>query len=122
MADTAIDRTILSNQQSAQDTLPTLEDFVYTVLLDHGFGDLPEEEQQRLLPGFTEQALVRLSSALAPKLTNEGLDVFSALSTSSAATPDAWETFWRMYVPDFSQLAKETLEHYVEEISVLLTA
>lgn len=101
---------------------PQLEEFVHTVLREHGFNELPEEEQQRLLPSFTEQALVRLGAAIAPKLTAEGMEEFIHLTENESASPEAWAGFWRQYVPDFAVVAKTALEQYVEEIQILMTA
>jgi hypothetical protein len=99
-----------------------LDEFVRAVLLQHGFSDLPEEEQQRLLPSFVEQALVRLGEAVAPKLTEEGVQEFVYLTEDASVTAEDWMMFWKKNVPDFTDIAKIALEQYVVEIQTLITA
>ncbi len=99
-----------------------LDDLVRTVLLEHGFNQLPEEEQQRLLPSFTEQALIRLGAAIAPRLDEEGLEEFVILSEDTHATPEAWAVFWKQHVPDFALVAQTALQQYAQEIEVHLSA
>lgn len=110
------------NSTSQEQDVPQLDEFVHTVLLEHGFNELPEEEQQRLLPSFTEQALVRLGAAIAPRLTPEGIEEFIHLTEDKTATPESWAGFWKQNVPDFTTVAQTALEQYVQEIQTLMTA
>jgi hypothetical protein len=100
---------------------PRIDEFVRTVLYEHGFNELPEEEQQRLLPAFTEQALVRLGTAIAPRLSAEGVQEFIDLTENEQASAEDWAGFWRQNIPDFTMVAKNALEQYVQEIETLMT-
>lgn len=123
MAETvsAISAVSMSSPLQEQE-VPQLDEFVHTVLLEHGFSELPEEEQQRLLPSFTEQALVRLGAAIAPRLTSQGIEEFIHLTEDQAATPESWANFWKQNVPDFTTVAQSALEQYVQEIETLIAA
>jgi hypothetical protein len=109
-------------QLPTTEVAPSLDDFVQEVLVQNGFGDLPEDEQQRLLPQFTEQALIRLGAAIAPRLTPKGVKEFVKLSENDTAGAEDWAGFWKAYIPDFPTIAKTTLELYVEEIKSLAHA
>jgi hypothetical protein len=99
-----------------------LDELVRKLLLEHGFSQLPEEEQQRLLPSFTEQALIRLGAAIAPRLNEEGIEEFVSLSEDVDATPETWAVFWKQNVPDFAFVVQTALEQYAQEIEVHLSA
>ena len=114
--------TVSMSSTSQEQAIPRLDDFVHAVLVEHGFNELPEEEQQRLLPNFTEQALVRLGAAIAPRLSPEGIEEFVQLSEDEKATPETWATFWKQNVPDFTTVAQTALEQYIQEIQVLMGA
>ncbi len=111
---------LLASAEQETPSSSSLEEVVKSILSAHGFSSLPPDEQQRLLPHFTEQALIRLGSAIAPHLSPEGLERFMILTSEDEAGANEWTDFWHSHVPNFQVIFKTALEQYAVEVGVLV--
>jgi hypothetical protein len=86
-------------------------------LLDrYGFGALPLEEQEQLFPEFSKQALLRISAAIVPELTPDGVNQFNALLDKKNTSEEDWKDFWNKFVPEAPEIIEQTLQKYAQEL------
>jgi len=96
-----------------------VEQAVLSVLIQHGFENLNENDQQAFFPQFVAEAERRLGLVVLPRLNEEGAAEFENLLRTET-NPEKWNAFWTKYLPDFNNLMTETLEKFGEEIAAVM--
>lgn len=92
-----------------------LEEILLQVLKEKGFDKLSQADQDMYLAQFTAEADRRLSIALIPLLSEEGMEEHVEMLKNNA-TAEQWTEFWNKNIEDFPAVVSKVLEDYTSEI------
>ncbi len=92
-----------------------LEELVLGILNDSGFEHLDDEAKKEYLPQFLAQAEQRIGNAVLPLLNEQSAKQFVEL-TKQETTPEQWWSFWQENVPNFTEVVKEALSGFAQEV------
>lgn len=93
-----------------------LEEYVESILLNHGFADLAPEDRDKLLPDFMKQALVRIGAGLSPHLSDSAKEEFLSKVKADNVSQEEWVEFWQKNIPNFKKVIQKKLEDYAREV------
>ncbi len=93
-----------------------LEEYVESILQNHGFSDLTPEDRDKLLPDFMEQALIRIGAGLSPHLSESAKEEFQKMVEKDDVTKEQWLEFWQKNIPNFKKVTQKILEDYAQEV------
>lgn len=97
-----------------------LEDFIMQVLEQSGLGELTEDNRQKYLPQLVAQAEYQIGLALMPKLNEEQAEEMGELMEAGDVTPEQWQNFWRLSVPDYDQVVQKVMEDFGKQCQQIL--
>jgi hypothetical protein len=92
-----------------------LEELIVNILNEVGFDKLDEEAKKEYFPQFMAAAEQRIGASLLPLLNEESASVFVKLSQKETA-PQEWWDFWQTNVPNFTEVVKQALTEFANEV------
>lgn len=98
-----------------------LTDYVVEVLKKNNL-NLSEEQMNMYVPKFLSLLEQRIGLELLPKMDQEKADAFAELVDTPNATPEDWQHFWTMAVPNFEEEIKTILASFATDVERLLRA
>ena len=94
----------------------SLEDYVRSILEQHGFNDLSLEVQNELFADFMKQVLIRIGAGLSPLLSEKAKQKFEEMLSKEEESQEIWVEFWQKNIPNFKEVTKKILEDFALEI------
>lgn len=86
-----------------------------SLIEEMGFGDLPEEKQQELISKMFEVLLKRIYVEANDKLSEEDKNALDEM-ISKNSQPEEVEKFLQEKIPDYSEMIKNILSGFKEEM------
>jgi hypothetical protein len=92
-----------------------LETAIHRMMDEAGFTEMSEETRNQFLPQFVAEAERRIGLAYTAVLDEAGAEAFADLFSGAEVNPEAVQAFLATHVPQYQELANETLNAFAIE-------